>query len=108
MPVKWDSMKACHFCGREQPAGERVYRSSTCAGCGKDLKICRNCRFYSAGAHWECLETIHDPVADKERANFCEFFQFRDSQPGEKGQGQGGQLKPAKARDDFRKLFGGD
>ena len=96
-------MKACHFCGRQLPEGERVYRSSTCAGCGKDLKICRNCRFYSAGAHWDCLESINDPVADKERANFCEFFQFRDS--------RARAAEPAgtpKARDDFRKLFGAD
>jgi len=94
-------MKACHFCGRALPEGERVYRSSACAGCGKDLKICRNCRFYSAGAHWDCLESIHDPVADKERANFCEFFQFKDSKPQ-------AQEKPEKARDDFRRLFGTD
>ena len=96
-------MKACHFCGRELPEGERVYRSSTCAGCGKDLKICRNCRFYSAGAHWDCLETIHDPVADKERANFCEFFQFRETRgPGGSPSAEGSK----KARDELRKLFG--
>lgn len=105
MPVKYSLMKACHFCGRELPEGERVYRSTTCAACGRDLKICRNCRFYSAGAHGDCLETISDPVADKERANFCEFFQFRDSKP---GPGAPGREKPAKAKDDFRRLFGSD
>jgi hypothetical protein len=98
-------MKACHFCGRQVPEGERVYRSSSCAGCGRDLKICLNCRFYSAGAHWDCLESIHDPVADKERANFCEFFQFRDSKPEARAADRD---KPAKARDDFRKMFGAD
>jgi hypothetical protein len=45
-------------------------------------------------------------VADKERANFCEFFQFRDSKPGAKP-GAAAE-KPAKARDEFRKLFGAD
>ena len=103
MPVQWISMKVCHFCGRALPEGERVYRSTTCAGCGKDLKICRNCRFYSAGAHWDCLESVNDPVTDKERANFCEFFQFRDSKPGAPGK-----EKPAQSRDDFRRLFGSD
>ncbi len=98
-------MRACHFCGRQVPEGERIYRNSSCAGCGRDLKICLNCRFYSPGAHWDCSETIHDPVADKERANFCEFFQFRDGKPGAGRQDQG---KPAKARDEFRRLFGAD
>jgi hypothetical protein len=96
-------MKSCHFCGQALPEGERVYRSSTCAGCGKDLKICRNCRFYSPGAHWDCLEAVNDPVADKERANFCEFFQFRDAKPGAPAR-----EKPAKAKEDFRKLFGSE
>jgi len=103
MPVEYVSMKACHFCGQALPEGERVYRSTTCAACGRDLKICLNCRFYSPGAHWDCLESITDPVADKERANFCEFFQFKDAA---RGAGPGRQEKPAKAREDFRKLFG--
>src|SRR5512139_145904 len=98
-------MKACHFCGQALPEGERVYRFSTCAACGRELKICLNCRFYSQGAHWDCLESIHDPVADKERANFCEFFQFKDSKPGAPAAGR---ERPAKARDEFRKLFGAD
>jgi len=96
-------MKACHFCGRAVADNERVFRSSVCAACGKDLKICRNCRFYSPGAHWDCQETITDPVADKERANFCEFFQYRDSAGGPRGTNREGQ-----ARDEFRRLFGKD
>jgi hypothetical protein len=96
-------MKACFFCGQAVPDGERVYRSSTCPACGKDLKICRNCRFYSPGAHWDCQETIQDPVNEKERANFCEFFQFREARgPGAAPAPNGKQ----KARDELRKLFG--
>jgi hypothetical protein len=96
-------MRACFFCGQGVAEGERIYRSSSCAACGKDLKICRNCRFYSAGAHWDCLESIQDPVNDKERANFCEFFQFRETRgPGSSPSAEG----KKKARDELRKLFG--
>jgi hypothetical protein len=98
-------MKECFFCGHSLAEGERVYRSSTCSHCGKDLKICRNCRFYSPGVHWDCSESIQDPVHDKERANFCEFFQFREGpsqgrQPGSASNGK------KKAHDALNRLFG--
>jgi predicted RNA-binding Zn-ribbon protein involved in translation (DUF1610 family) len=80
--VYHDAMHACHFCGAAVPNPREVFRGSSCPRCGKDLKICLNCRFYSPGAHWDCSETIDEMVADKDRANFCTFFAFRDSQPG--------------------------
>jgi hypothetical protein len=76
-------MNACRFCGAVVENPREVFRGSTCPRCGKDLKICLNCRFYSPGSHWDCTETIDEMVADKDRANFCTFFTFRDSAPGE-------------------------
>jgi len=73
------AMWVCHFCGAPLDQTVKVYRASTCPSCSKELKICLNCRFYSPGAHWECLESIPEPVADKERSNFCDYFQFRDA-----------------------------
>lgn len=70
---------ACHFCGALIENPREVYRSSSCPSCKRDLKICLNCRFYSPGAHWDCAETIDEPVNEKDRANFCTFFSFRDS-----------------------------
>ncbi|HUZ17628.1 MAG TPA: hypothetical protein VMV68_04525 [Spirochaetia bacterium] len=67
-------MASCYFCGHELQDDTRIYRSSTCSSCGKDLKICLNCKFYEPGAHWDCHETIDELVADKERANFCSYF----------------------------------
>jgi hypothetical protein len=72
-------MKVCHFCGHILDQPLRVYRSSLCPGCSQELKICYNCRFYSPGAHWDCAESIREPVRDKDRSNFCDFFQFRES-----------------------------
>lgn len=80
-----------------------MFRSSTCPVCSKELKICLNCRFYSEGAHWQCLESIPEPVTDKERSNFCDYFQFRDSRAAD-GHGEADQHR--KAKRDFGKLFG--
>jgi hypothetical protein len=48
----------------------------TCASCGADVRSCRNCRFWSPGSYHDCAERVEDAVSDKERANFCDSFQF--------------------------------
>jgi hypothetical protein len=95
-------MKICHFCGTQLDDQEEVFRHSACISCGRDLKICYNCRFYSKGSHNDCLETSAEPVRDKDRANFCDYFVFKDSRGTEK------QSAPSKDRrkEDFLKLFG--
>jgi len=101
-------MHACHFCSAPVENPREVYRSSTCSACGKDLKICLNCRFYSPGAHWDCSESIDEMVRDKDRANFCTFFSFRDSNPSPReGSREGGQDQN-KARKKLDQLFGND
>ena len=67
-------MASCYHCGIQFPDDFEVHRSTECPSCGKDVKVCRNCRFYSPGAHWDCRETIPEPVQDKEKANFCGYF----------------------------------
>ncbi len=110
-------MYACHSCGTQIDNPREVYRTTTCTGCGKDLKVCLNCRFYSPGAHWDCAESIDEQVTDKERANFCTFFVFRDSAGGAKAprgpDAQGGarnstEAKAADARRKLDKLFGNE
>jgi len=95
------TMKVCHFCGQELDHNLRVYRNTLCPGCSRELKICLNCRFYSPGAHWDCAESIREPVRDKERSNFCDFFQFRESEGPSVPDGGAGNDQQA-----FRKLFG--
>lgn len=67
-------MGNCYFCGT--PIEATVYRRSVCTRCGKELKICLNCEFYSPSSHWECHETIPEPVREKDRANFCDYFKL--------------------------------
>ncbi|MBN2656665.1 MAG: hypothetical protein JXR86_06370 [Spirochaetales bacterium] len=89
-------MGNCYFCGTE--IDEPVYRSSECTNCGKDLKICFNCEFYSEGSHWECRESISDAVMEKDKSNYCDFFRLsRTSRE---------QQENKDAMDAFNKLFG--
>jgi hypothetical protein len=95
-------MASCFFCGAEIPAGEKIYRNSTCTACGNPLKICRNCRFYDQSSPHECREPVSEAVKDKESANFCEYFVLTDREnPGGKTREQ----EHKRARDAFDKLF---
>jgi predicted RNA-binding Zn-ribbon protein involved in translation (DUF1610 family) len=91
----------CYFCGASIGADTKIYRSSTCPSCGKDLKICLNCRFYDPGVHWQCRETIPEPVREKDRANFCDYFQLNTVD----SRGTDGRTDE-KAREQFKSLFG--
>ena len=66
----------CHFCGAQVPFDEPIGRSLSCGACGRDLRCCVNCRHYDTRYNNACTETQADPVEDKARANFCEFFYF--------------------------------
>jgi len=102
---KKDAGPACHFCGTAVDNPREVYRSSTCDSCKRDLKICLNCRFYSPGIHWDCSETIDEPVNDKDRANFCTYFSFRNTPWKGQGSGPSSDAKE-KARRKLDQLFG--
>ncbi|MEM5947896.1 hypothetical protein WKV44_05005 [Spirochaetia bacterium 38H-sp] len=67
----------CSFCGADITA-DKVFRTTICPSCGRDAKVCKNCRFYDPDAHWQCRETIPEPVSDKEIANFCAYFSPKD------------------------------
>lgn len=98
-------MPVCHACGTAIADPRAVTRYSTCSSCGKDLRVCLNCRFYDPSAHWQCREDIPEEVREKDRANFCEYFMLRRKDAAASGDAK----KPSgddKAREDFFKLFG--
>ena len=78
----------CWYCGSPVTEPEPFGRSLVCAVCGKDIRSCRNCRFHLSGARGDCAETSAEPVAEKEKANFCDWFslnpQYRGETPGHK------------------------
>lgn len=94
----------CHHCGAPVPIAEPIPRDSACESCGKDLRACVNCRHYDASYNNACTETMADPVVEKDRRNFCEYFYFsreafRGSAPGPD--------RAADARAKLAGLFGG-
>jgi predicted RNA-binding Zn-ribbon protein involved in translation (DUF1610 family) len=92
-------MSVCFSCGAELPA-EKVYRTTVCPGCGKGVRVCLNCKFYSPGSHWDCRETISEPVRDKDTVNFCDFFSLAEAKGGAEEPGGHGDTRQA-----FDKLF---
>jgi hypothetical protein len=93
----------CWKCGKPIDTTETIYRNTLCPECGADIHCCRNCKYYSPGAHYDCLETVQELVVDKEKANFCDSFSARSDFSAE-GKNSG---EAKKARDAFNSLFGG-
>ncbi len=50
-------------------------RTEYCRACQTELHVCRMCRFYDITKAKQCAEPVADPVHDKERANFCGYFE---------------------------------
>jgi len=95
---------ACHHCGAALELSEPIGRERTCDACGRDLRCCVNCRHYDPRYHNACTETQADPVPDKARRNFCEYFYYSRTPFAAPAAG------PAAARDARAKLealFGG-
>jgi hypothetical protein len=94
----------CWFCGSPITDPEPLGRSLRCGTCGKDLRVCRNCRFYLPGARGDCGEAQAEPAADKERGNFCDWFsldsRFRSPTAGE-GKARNAAVSARSAFDDL-------
>ena len=69
-------MPACFSCGGEIKVVDRIGRSEACSRCGADLHCCRNCKFYDPSAYNECREPQAERVLEKERSNFCDYFEI--------------------------------
>lgn len=48
-----------------------------CPFCRVDLHSCKGCQFYDEKVYNECRETSADRIKDKDKSNFCDFFQYR-------------------------------
>ncbi len=68
--------RVCHACGAPVTIEPFVARDAECTRCGADLRACRNCRHWNERLHNQCAETEAEPVADRLRRNFCEFFAY--------------------------------
>ena len=93
----------CHRCGAPWDAVKRQPGiKEVCESCNAYLHCCKNCRFYDTSAHNSCRVPNTDWVNDKDKANFCDEFEFHDG-PQRATEGHG----TDQARDALEGLFGG-
>lgn len=81
--------------------GLAITRRDLCPKCNADLHVCKLCQFYDIRAAKACREPIAEPVTDKERANFCDYFKAK---PGAYQSGDQAQADAAHAQ--LNALFG--
>lgn len=94
--------KHCYQCGKEWKLDGQPGRSESCHSCNEDLRICLNCIFYDSRVAHQCKERRAEPIIEKNRSNFCEYFDFiiRD------WTGEESDLSSSKkAKEAFQKLF---
>lgn len=73
-----DNGLVCWKCGAsigDEPLP--LSRMAECRSCRAQLHVCRLCAFYDVRVAKACRETVAEEVKDKERANFCGYFQPR-------------------------------
>lgn len=98
----------CWRCGAglaDQPLP--LGRLDECPACHAQLHVCRMCRHYDTGKAKQCREPVAEPVQDKVRANFCDWFQPRAGSVPGRGDGQATTAKAA-LEDLFGAGGGGD
>lgn len=49
-------------------------RREECHSCHSDQHVCKMCQHFDKASRSSCLEERADYVADRERANFCDYF----------------------------------
>lgn len=69
-------MRICFACGAELTGREKVPFKELCPKCEAYLHCCRNCRLFAQPNH--CLSNTTEKVAEIEKANYCDEFEFRE------------------------------
>jgi hypothetical protein len=86
---------ACFQCGFPYSVQDRIGRNDVCPRCEADLHCCRNCRHYNPRAHNECNEPQAEWVREKDRSNYCDYFDSK----------RGGEHDRSGAREDAKSRF---
>jgi len=64
----------CFSC-QKKTNWDNIARRDECPHCGADVHVCLNCRFFDESFHHQCCEFQAEYVKEKDRANFCEYFE---------------------------------
>ncbi len=74
-------MNICYKCQAiiDKEDIELLSRNDSCQICGFDLHCCLNCQLYDIFSYNDCKEIQAETLTDKEKANFCDFFKFKET-----------------------------
>jgi hypothetical protein len=70
-------MRTCHACKKELSVA-KIGRRDVCEACGADLHCCWNCGLYDRSVSRQCREPVAEPVGEKDKCNFCDYFIFAE------------------------------
>ena len=88
---------SCYQCNKTVTLEHKVSFREECPHCYTDLHVCLNCRFYDESAYNQCRESSAENVRDKERNNYCEYFEPSQTGESSKQSEKEAQLKAAEA-----------
>ena len=74
-----NNIVACYACKKHLDIEQRqkISRQEECVFCRANLRCCRMCGYYSKNVYNECHEPNAERILDKERVNFCSYFEIR-------------------------------
>lgn len=90
------SVLSCYNCGAS--LGESDFgRRDSCEKCGRDTRSCKNCKHYDTSRNNQCREEQAPRQVEKEKSNFCEWFQPGGSKSTSQGSTKEAQRAAAEA-----------
>jgi hypothetical protein len=93
----------CHNCGEPWKLPGNPGRGEVCMQCRADLRVCLNCQSYDRSVAQQCRERRAEPVLEKDKGNFCEYFEFARRVWTPKTEVNS---RESEARERMKKLFG--
>ncbi len=79
--MKTEISGSCWSCGEGLKASE-FGRETNCLQCGRPTRVCLNCLWYDVSKANACAEPMAEEVMEKDRPNFCNFFEPEIKQQG--------------------------
>ena len=70
---------SCFQCYNSVELSTKISFREECPQCGADMHVCLNCRFYDISAYNECKESSAEKVQNKDRNNYCEYFEANNN-----------------------------